>query len=118
MPSGFWGAWLAFLVPFGVGSKEPAGMGNGTKGMICFEQERMNELQIYQNTGPKGEQGFKTILTGPDHPPPTRLSVFIDRDTDRGTAILAAFVEQFIWPVILLALILLTIAISGRGTGR
>jgi len=28
-----------------------------------------------------------------------------------GTAILAAFVEQFIWPVILLALILLTIAI-------
>jgi len=28
-----------------------------------------------------------------------------------GTAILAAFVEQFIWPVILLALILLTVAI-------
>ncbi|WP_456388249.1 hypothetical protein [Profundibacter sp.] len=28
-----------------------------------------------------------------------------------GTAILAAFVEQFIWPVILLALILLVIAI-------
>jgi predicted dehydrogenase len=29
----------------------------------------MNELQLYQNTGPMAEQGFKTILTGPAHPP-------------------------------------------------
>ena len=42
---------------------------HGTKGMIVFDQERMNELQIYQNEGPKAEQGFKTILTGPAHPP-------------------------------------------------
>ncbi len=42
---------------------------HGTRGMICFDQERMNELQIYQNSGPKGEQGFKTILTGPEHAP-------------------------------------------------
>ncbi|MGR3662845.1 MAG: Gfo/Idh/MocA family protein [Paracoccaceae bacterium] len=42
---------------------------HGTKGMICFDQERMNELQIYQNTGPVAEQGFKTILTGPTHEP-------------------------------------------------
>ena len=42
---------------------------HGTRGMICFDQERMNELQVYQNTGPKAEQGFKTVLTGPEHPP-------------------------------------------------
>ncbi|WP_116133997.1 Gfo/Idh/MocA family protein [Tropicimonas sp. IMCC34043] len=42
---------------------------HGTEGMICFDQERMNELQLFQNRGPKAEQGFKTILTGPEHPP-------------------------------------------------
>ncbi|WP_444666118.1 Gfo/Idh/MocA family protein [Cereibacter changlensis] len=42
---------------------------HGTEGMIVFDQERMNELQIYQNRGPLAEQGFKTILTGPAHPP-------------------------------------------------
>lgn len=42
---------------------------HGTKGMITFAQERMNELQLYTNDGPKAEQGFRTILTGPEHPP-------------------------------------------------
>ncbi|TKA96830.1 Gfo/Idh/MocA family oxidoreductase [Cereibacter changlensis] len=42
---------------------------HGTEGMIVYDQERMNELQIYQNRGPLAEQGFKTILTGPAHPP-------------------------------------------------
>ncbi|WP_300532299.1 Gfo/Idh/MocA family oxidoreductase [uncultured Mameliella sp.] len=42
---------------------------HGTRGMICFAQERMNELQVYLNDGPKAEQGFRTILTGPEHPP-------------------------------------------------
>lgn len=42
---------------------------HGTKGMIAFAQERMNELQLYLNEGPRGEQGFRTILTGPDHSP-------------------------------------------------
>jgi predicted dehydrogenase len=42
---------------------------HGTRGMICFAQERMNELQLYLNEGPKREQGFRTILTGPEHPP-------------------------------------------------
>ncbi len=42
---------------------------HGTHGMICFDQERMNELQIYQNKGDSAEQGFKTILTGPEHKP-------------------------------------------------
>ena len=42
---------------------------HGTQGMIRFDQERMNEIALYQNSGPKAEQGFKTILTGPEHPP-------------------------------------------------
>ena len=42
---------------------------HGTGGMICFEQERMNELQIYQNTADKAMDGFRTILAGPAHPP-------------------------------------------------
>jgi predicted dehydrogenase len=42
---------------------------HGTKGMITFCQERMNELTIYENVGPKAEQGFRTILSGPEHPP-------------------------------------------------
>ncbi|GAA0613519.1 Gfo/Idh/MocA family protein [Thalassospira tepidiphila] len=42
---------------------------HGTKGMICFDQERMNELQLYRNSGDKAQQGFTTVLTGPAHPP-------------------------------------------------
>ncbi|MCX2725478.1 Gfo/Idh/MocA family protein [Roseibium salinum] len=42
---------------------------HGTEGMITFDQERMNELRLYQNRGPFGEQGFKTLLSGPAHPP-------------------------------------------------
>lgn len=42
---------------------------HGTTGMIVFDQERMNELNLYQNQGDRAEQGFKTILTGPAHPP-------------------------------------------------
>lgn len=42
---------------------------HGTKGMICFDQERMNELRLYKNAGPAAQQGFKTILTGPEHEP-------------------------------------------------
>lgn len=39
---------------------------HGTEGMIAFSQERLNELQIYTNDGPKAQQGFRTILTGPE----------------------------------------------------
>ncbi|WP_274426920.1 Gfo/Idh/MocA family protein [Chelativorans sp. YIM 93263] len=42
---------------------------HGTKGMLVFAQERMNELHLYQNEGDRAQQGFKTIFTGPDHPP-------------------------------------------------
>ena len=42
---------------------------HGTQGMIAFAQERMNELQLFVYEGPKSTQGFRTILTGPEHPP-------------------------------------------------
>lgn len=42
---------------------------HGTRGMLTFDQERMNELQLYENEGPGAQQGFKTIMTGPAHPP-------------------------------------------------
>ena len=42
---------------------------HGTRGMIGFEQERMNELQLFVNEGPAATQGFRTILTGPAHAP-------------------------------------------------
>jgi predicted dehydrogenase len=42
---------------------------HGTRGMIAFAQERMNELQLYVAEGETAEQGFRTILTGPAHPP-------------------------------------------------
>ena len=47
---------------------------HGAAGMITFDQERMNEVRLYQNRGDKAEQGFKTILTGPVHPPFNRFN--------------------------------------------
>lgn len=40
----------------------------GTKGTIAFDQERMNEIQLYTAGQPRGREGFKTILSGPAHP--------------------------------------------------
>ena len=42
---------------------------HGEAGMLCFDQERLNELQLYEarTSGPRA--GFRTILTGPAHPP-------------------------------------------------
>lgn len=42
---------------------------HGSQGMIRFNQERMNELEIYRAEGPRGEQGFTTILSSAEHPP-------------------------------------------------
>ena len=42
---------------------------HGDRGMLIFEQERMNELMLFVNEGPAATQGFRTILTGPAHPP-------------------------------------------------
>ena len=40
----------------------------GSKGTIFVDFERQNELQFYAAGQAKGREGFKTILTGPDHP--------------------------------------------------
>lgn len=40
----------------------------GSEGSILFDQERMNELQIYDRKGRATEHGFRTILTAPHHP--------------------------------------------------
>ena len=42
---------------------------HGDAGMLVFDQERMNELHLYQAGGSAAEAGFKTILTGAAHPP-------------------------------------------------
>jgi len=42
---------------------------HGEAGMLVFDQERMNELRLYEAGGSKAESGFKTILAGPAHPP-------------------------------------------------
>ena len=41
----------------------------GSKGSLCFNLERLNELQFYSREDPSGTQGFKTILaTESSHP--------------------------------------------------
>ena len=41
----------------------------GTEGAILFDQERMNELQLYDRAlAPGDRNGFRTVLTGPAHP--------------------------------------------------
>ena len=42
---------------------------HGTKGTIIFEQERLNELKLFTRQDDAATDGFRTILTGPDHPP-------------------------------------------------
>jgi predicted dehydrogenase len=41
----------------------------GTRGALEFTQERFNELKLYTTGQPRGQEGFKTITAGPDHPP-------------------------------------------------
>jgi predicted dehydrogenase len=45
----------------------------GSKGTIVFDQERMNEVQLYTTDMAKDTQGFRTILTSPHHPPYDRF---------------------------------------------
>jgi predicted dehydrogenase len=42
---------------------------HGATGMLTFDQERMNELNLYRSGGDPALGGFTTILTGPAHPP-------------------------------------------------
>jgi predicted dehydrogenase len=41
----------------------------GSKGSIVFDQERFNELQLFVTSGRPSDQGFRTILSSPHHPP-------------------------------------------------
>jgi predicted dehydrogenase len=41
----------------------------GSKGSILYDQERMNELQIYSTEDPTDLQGYRTILAAPPHTP-------------------------------------------------
>ncbi|SHF19588.1 Predicted dehydrogenase [Kaistia soli DSM 19436] len=41
----------------------------GSEGTLAFDQERMNELQLFEARGAVANQGFRTILTGTSHPP-------------------------------------------------
>jgi len=45
----------------------------GSKGTISFDQERMNEFQLYVASDAATEQGFKTVLTAPAHAPYERF---------------------------------------------
>ena len=45
----------------------------GGKGSILYDQERMNELQLYVTSDRATEQGFRTVLTAPHHPPYDRF---------------------------------------------
>lgn len=38
-----------------------------TKGILTFNLERMNEIQIYHHSDVATRQGFKTILAAPGH---------------------------------------------------
>lgn len=41
----------------------------GSKGSILFDQERFNEVQLYVTSDRPTEQGYRTILAGPQHLP-------------------------------------------------
>ena len=45
----------------------------GSKGTIVYEQERLNEFQLFVAEGRDSEQGFRTVLTAPSHPPYERF---------------------------------------------
>lgn len=45
----------------------------GSKGAIAYDQERMNEFQLFTATGNPAEQGFRTVLTAPVHAPYDRF---------------------------------------------
>ncbi|MGB1934081.1 MAG: Gfo/Idh/MocA family protein [Candidatus Puniceispirillaceae bacterium] len=42
---------------------------HGTEGTILYDQERLNELKLFTRHSDPATDGFRTILTGPLHPP-------------------------------------------------
>jgi len=47
---------------------------HGTKGALRFTQERFNELKLFFFGGRPETDGFRTVLTGPAHPPYGRFN--------------------------------------------
>lgn len=45
----------------------------GSKGSILYDQERMNEFELYQADGRATEQGFRKVLAAPAHRPYDRF---------------------------------------------
>jgi predicted dehydrogenase len=45
----------------------------GAPGAIFFDQERFNEVGIYLAEGPAEDQGIRTVLMAPAHPPYERF---------------------------------------------
>jgi len=45
----------------------------GAKGSILYDQEKMNEFQLYLTSDNPTEQGFRTVLTAPHHKPYDRF---------------------------------------------
>ena len=41
---------------------------SGSKGSLVFDQERMNEIRLYKVGDNVDSRGFRTILSGPEHP--------------------------------------------------
>jgi predicted dehydrogenase len=41
---------------------------HGTRGSLCWELERMNELRRYSLRDDSGDEGYATVLAGPQHP--------------------------------------------------
>ncbi|WMS42007.1 Gfo/Idh/MocA family oxidoreductase [Acuticoccus sp. MNP-M23] len=41
----------------------------GTRGALCFSQERFNELHFYSTADAAGRRGFRRIEAGPEHAP-------------------------------------------------
>ena len=46
---------------------------HGSKGTVTCDHERMNNLELFVAEGVKETRGFRTILTGPLHPPYERF---------------------------------------------
>jgi predicted dehydrogenase len=45
----------------------------GANGAVFFDQERFNEVGVYLAEGPVEDQGIKTVMMGPSHPPYERF---------------------------------------------
>jgi predicted dehydrogenase len=45
----------------------------GSEGSILYDQERMNEFQLYDRKGRASEHGYRTVLSAPHHKPYERF---------------------------------------------